>query len=128
MFFLGTKFHQNMKNRNKNRTFYQNIIFSWKNHQIKFEYLFFGIFFCHIWTLVLFCVALFELVFFFKLCRRVLKTCPHFMLNAFWDASQWRNMRKLKKKSMMPKVNFLKYIYDLFNKCQSNLNTKYLLT
>jgi hypothetical protein len=37
----------------------------------------------------------------FQLFRRVLKFCHHLMLSPSWDASQWHNIRKLRKVQLL---------------------------
>ncbi len=41
----------------------------------------------------------------FQLFRRVLKFCHHLMLSPFWDASQWHNIRKLRKVQLLLMIN-----------------------
>jgi hypothetical protein len=48
-------------------------------------------------------VAFLKLV--FQLFRRVLNFCHHLMLSPSWDASQWHNIRKLRKVQLLLMIN-----------------------
>jgi len=99
MFFcFGEKFCQNVKNKIKGNIL-PPYIFWWKNCQISKKN--FKLFSATLGLGFLFDINLnFKNI--LKKFKQVLKACHHWMLNHFWDANQWHNIKKNWSKSPVP--------------------------